>query len=68
MDSTETKPGSEPTADPRGGRRNHWLMIACILIAAIVVFLAFGAPLATAAFFMACAAVMGFMVLLMMRG
>jgi hypothetical protein len=69
MDPTETKPDTEPAPNSEGSGHGHWLMIACCIpIAAIAVFLVVsGAPLATLALGVACMAMMGFMMLAMMR-
>lgn len=65
MNPTEAKPRPKPD-----GGHSRGLMVACgIVIAAIAVLLVgSGAPLATLAFVIACVAMLGFMMLLMMRG
>ena len=69
MNPTETKSGQDPASKPSGGH-SRGLMIACgVVIAAIAVFVvAAGAPLASLVLVIACMAMLGFMMLMMMRG
>lgn len=58
----------QPATEQRG--RGHWLMIACCIpmLALAVILVTAGAPIGTLVIAIACTALMGFMMIGMMRG
>ena len=60
---------NEPTA-PEDRGHGHWLMIACCIpmLALAVILVASGAPIGTLVIAIACTAMMGLMMVGMMRG